>query len=77
MRHGTTSDGDQYSDQVPTFYLDENVQGITDEDHAVYIARNILGGGALSITAIEVDDELDWYLAYDGPSVNSMSGEES
>jgi hypothetical protein len=27
---------------LPTFYLSENVQGITDESHAVKVARSIL-----------------------------------
>jgi hypothetical protein len=30
------------SRQIPTFYLDETVQGITSEDHAARIARTIL-----------------------------------
>lgn len=30
------------SSQVPTFYLDENVQGIKDENHAINIARDVL-----------------------------------
>jgi hypothetical protein len=30
------------SRQLPTFYLDENVQGIRDERHATRIARQIL-----------------------------------
>jgi hypothetical protein len=28
--------------QIPTFYLDESVQGIVSEDHAARIARTIL-----------------------------------
>jgi hypothetical protein len=28
--------------QIPTFYLDESVQGITDERHAVRIARQVI-----------------------------------
>lgn len=39
--------------QVPTFYLDENVQGIISEDHAVKIARDILGDN-VTITAVYV-----------------------
>lgn len=31
------------SEQVPTFYLDENVQGIVSEDHAKRIAADIIG----------------------------------
>jgi hypothetical protein len=30
------------SRQIPTFYLDETVQGITDERHATRIAREII-----------------------------------
>jgi len=28
--------------QIPTFFLDENIQGITSEWHAEYIAQDIL-----------------------------------
>ncbi len=28
--------------QIPTFYLDENVQGIVNKDHAEKIARTII-----------------------------------
>ena len=38
----TTPDGYTGSRQIPTFYLDEHVQGIVDEAHAVNIARDIL-----------------------------------
>lgn len=31
--------------QIPTFYLDSNMQGIVDSDHAEKIARRILGVG--------------------------------
>ena len=31
--------------QIPTFYLDDTVQGIVDADHAEAIARDILGVG--------------------------------
>jgi hypothetical protein len=34
-----TKDG--YSIGLPTFYLDENVQGICNEEHAKLIARRI------------------------------------
>lgn len=37
-----TSDGYSGSRQVPTFYLDSRVQGITSERHAESIARDIL-----------------------------------
>lgn len=39
------------SRQIPTFYLDENVQGITDTGHAVRIARQIIDPfSALNVT---------------------------
>ncbi len=42
----TETDGEgkswQATKQIPTFYLDENVQGIVDEAHAEKIAREIL-----------------------------------
>jgi hypothetical protein len=31
--------------QIPTFYLDSNVQGIISEEHACRIAADILGAG--------------------------------
>ena len=38
-----TSDGDYTgSKQIPTFYLDERVQGIVSEEHARRIAWSIL-----------------------------------
>lgn len=38
-----TSNGDYRGvRQLPTFYLDERVQGITDEGHAARIARDII-----------------------------------
>lgn len=42
----TTPDGYTGSRQIPTFYLDDRVQGIMSEQHAVSIARDIL----LSVT---------------------------
>ena len=45
---------------LPTFYLDERVQGITSEGHAEMIARDILdpfgmyGGDDLKILAVKV-----------------------
>jgi hypothetical protein len=53
-RHGIVWRG---SRQIPTFYLDENVQGITDESHAVKIARAIidpLGTLNVSISAVKL-----------------------
>jgi hypothetical protein len=53
----------QGSRQVPTFYLDETVQGITSEAHAERIAREILttvltGSGQraprMTVTAVKV-----------------------
>ncbi len=38
----TTSDGYTSSRQVPTFYLNANVQGIANVQHAERIARDIL-----------------------------------
>jgi hypothetical protein len=35
-------DGWKASTQVPTFYLDENVQGIISEEHAVKVATSII-----------------------------------
>lgn len=43
------------SRQVPTFYLDPSVQGITDAEHATRIARDILE------TAGPIDDEETTY----------------
>ena len=43
--------------QVPTFYLDERVQGIVSEDHAAEIARDIINPyreSALSVHVIAV-----------------------
>ena len=51
-------DGWTATRQIPTFYLDANVQGIMSEDQACIIARRILDplgqGLALSITAVAV-----------------------
>ncbi len=38
----TSSDGYTSSRQIPTFYLDANVQGIANVQHAERIARDIL-----------------------------------
>lgn len=40
----TRADGDGWraTRQMPTFYLDESVQGIVSEDHARRIAKHIL-----------------------------------
>jgi hypothetical protein len=43
------------SRQVPTFYLDEHVQGIVGEDHAARIALDVLNPlGALDSNRIHV-----------------------
>lgn len=52
--HGWTS-----SRQVPTFYLDENVQGITSEEHAERIALDVINplqvqDWVISVTAVRV-----------------------
>lgn len=50
------------SRQVPTFYLNERVQGITSEEHAARIACEILdplhviGGDNIHVTAIQTED---------------------
>jgi len=38
----TSQSGHNGSQQVPTFYLDSALQGITDAEHAVKIARYII-----------------------------------
>ena len=43
MRHTLADSGSITTEQLPTFYLDENVQGIVDSDHAERIALSILG----------------------------------
>lgn len=42
------------SEQVPTFYLDAQVQGILNEEKAIKVARDILGFDALSQYRIRV-----------------------
>jgi hypothetical protein len=37
-----TVDGWTSTRQLPTFYLDENVQGITQENGAVKVARDVI-----------------------------------
>lgn len=51
--HGNVWKGQE---QIPTFFLDENVQGIVSEEHAESIARDILGGSedTLSIIAVKI-----------------------
>ena len=41
------ANGESVSIQLPTFFLDEDVQGIRNEEHAVSIVRKILGVGDL------------------------------
>jgi hypothetical protein len=40
--------------QVPTFYLDPNLQGITSEEAAVELAKYICGEGVYSATLVEI-----------------------
>ena len=42
-RRETMADGTEVWRQVPTFYLDPNVQGIVSAEHACRIAHDILG----------------------------------
>ncbi len=45
IRHvNCPQDGWFSQEQVPTFFLDESVQGIIHDDHARRIALDILGG---------------------------------
>lgn len=41
--------------QVPTFFLDENVQGIRDENHAWWIAMDILTCDGTSERSVSID----------------------
>ena len=55
--HIKRDDGWEGSHQVPTFYLDENVQGFLDEDGAKRVARRVIdpmGSLALTITTVKV-----------------------
>lgn len=45
--------------QIPTFYLDSEVQGIVDEAHAVEIARGII---------------LPFEMQYESATVNILAG---
>lgn len=50
-----TSEGWTSTSQVPTFYLHENVQGIVDIGHAVWIANDILMSGVFdSLTTFNI-----------------------
>ena len=54
-----TADGWTVASQVPTFYLNANVQGIVDEAHAKSIALVVLGAGVTDdvtfhVTAVRV-----------------------
>ena len=56
VRHART-DGWASEFQLPTFYLDSNVQGIVSEEHAAGIARTVVDnmhvdGATYSITAV-------------------------
>jgi hypothetical protein len=51
----TLTDGWTSTRQVPTFYLDENVQGIVSEDHAARVAADIIGDrGEVHICAVKL-----------------------
>lgn len=52
MAHRTTvlANGWVSNRSIPTFYLDENVQGIIGEEHAKMIAHSILDTGDANIT---------------------------
>ena len=46
------------TNQIPTFYLDSNMQGIVDAEHAEKIARRILGvGDSVSSVRLSVQAE--------------------
>lgn len=47
-------DGWTSSRQVPTFLLDENIQGIYDPVHATRVAANVLAQAAVGCTGIEL-----------------------
>lgn len=49
-----TRDGWTSSRQVPTFLLDENIQGITDPVHATRVAADVLAQSAVGSTGIEL-----------------------
>jgi hypothetical protein len=63
-----TQDGWSGSLQVPLFYLDSHVQGITSAEHAVRVARDIVSGAGLfttervtfHITALPADQMPRW-----------------
>lgn len=64
----TTPDGWCGMVPVPTFYLLESVQGITNADHAERIARDVVLSGPVpvgsrcevNLTAVRVCDEPDY-----------------
>lgn len=46
------------TNQIPTFYLDSNIQGIVDSEHAERIARDVLeSGGMLSSVSFSIHAE--------------------
>lgn len=54
----TTTDDWTSTRQVPTFYLDESVQGIVNEEHAKRIAREIIdpfSEYAMHVNAVQMD----------------------
>ncbi len=55
-----TEDGWSSLQQVPTFYLDENVQGIVNEDHAGLIAFKIIdpfGVYEVHVKAVKMEEQ--------------------
>ena len=54
----TVAVGDwQGSTQVPTFYLDSDVQGIVSCEHAARIAVEVIGPDAYGVTVMNGDGE--------------------
>ena len=52
----TWPDGSSGHIQIPTFYLDENVQGIVGEEHAKNIAREIIDPcNCINVISIHVE----------------------
>ena len=56
QRITTNAEGWTGSEQIPTFFLDAEIQGIRDVEHATKIAESIIGPGAKACVC--VDEEL-------------------
>lgn len=75
-----TQDGWSGSRQVPLFYLDSHVQGITSLEHATQVARDIVSGAGLfdservtfHITAQPADQLPHW--AQERPNSSTVDG---